>query len=49
MRKIFNTLYVMTPSAYVHLENDIARVDVAHKKKFRCRCTTLAARILPVS
>lgn len=35
MRQILNTLYVMTPNAYVHLENDTVRVDVEHEKKLQ--------------
>ena len=27
MQQILNTLYVMTPNAYVHLENDTLRVE----------------------
>ena len=33
MRHILNTLYVMTPNAYVHLENDTLRIEVGHEKK----------------
>jgi CRISPR-associated protein Cas1 len=35
MRQILNTLYVMTPNAYVHLENDTVRVDVEREKKLQ--------------
>jgi CRISPR-associated protein Cas1 len=35
MRQILNTLYVMTPNAYVHLENDTIRVDVEREKKLQ--------------
>ena len=35
MQQILNTLYVMTPNAYVHLENDTLRVDVEHEKKMQ--------------
>jgi CRISPR-associated protein Cas1 len=35
MRQILNTLYVMTPNAYVHLENDTLRIDVEHEKKMQ--------------
>ena len=35
MRQILNTLYVMTPNAYVHLENDTVRIDVEREKKFQ--------------
>ena len=34
-RQIENTLYVMTPNAYLHLENDTLRVDVEHVKKLQ--------------
>lgn len=33
--QIENTLYVMTPNAYLHLENDTLRVDVEHIKKLQ--------------
>lgn len=35
MRQILNTLYVMTPNAWVHLENDTVRVDVEREKKLQ--------------
>jgi CRISPR-associated protein Cas1 len=35
MRKILNTLYVMTPHSYLHLENDTLRVDVEHQKRMQ--------------
>lgn len=35
MRQILNTLYVMTPHAYVHLENDTLRIDVERQKKMQ--------------
>ena len=38
MRQILNTLYVMTPNAYVHLESDTLRIEVDRKKKMQCRC-----------
>src|SRR4030065_2695209 len=34
-RQILNTLYVMTPNSYLHLENDTVRVDVDHVKKLQ--------------
>lgn len=34
-RQILNTLYVMTPNSYLHLENDTVRVDVEHEKKLQ--------------
>lgn len=33
--QIQNTLYVMTPQAYVHLENATVRIDVDHEKKLQ--------------
>jgi CRISPR-associated protein Cas1 len=33
--QLLNTLYVMTPGAYVHLENDTLRVDVERDKKMQ--------------
>ena len=35
MRQILNTLYVMTPNAYVHLENDTLRIEVNREKKLQ--------------
>lgn len=35
MRQILNTLYVMTPHAYVHLENDTLRIDVERQKRMQ--------------
>ena len=35
MRQILNTLYVMTPNAYVHLENDTLRIEVEREKKLQ--------------
>lgn len=35
MRQILNTLYVMTPNAYLHLDNDTLRIDVDHQKKMQ--------------
>jgi len=35
MRTIQNTLYVMTPQSYLHLENDTLRVDVEREKKLQ--------------
>jgi CRISP-associated protein Cas1 len=34
-RQILNTLYVMTPNSYLHLENDTLRVDIEHEKKLQ--------------
>jgi CRISPR-associated protein Cas1 len=35
MRQILNTLYVMTPHSYLHLENDTLRVDVDREKRMQ--------------
>lgn len=35
MHAIQNTLYVMTPQAYAHLENATIRIDVDHEKKLQ--------------
>jgi len=35
MRQILNTLYIMTPNAYAHLENDTIRIDVEREKKLQ--------------
>lgn len=35
MHTVQNTLYVMTPNAYVHLENATVRIDVEHEKKLQ--------------
>jgi len=35
MHQILNTLYVMTPNAYVHLENETLRVEVEGEKKLQ--------------
>ena len=35
MRQILNTLYVMTPNAYVRLENETLRVEVEGEKKLQ--------------
>lgn len=35
MHTIQNTLYVMTPNAYAHLENATVRIDVEHEKKLQ--------------
>ena len=33
MQQILNTLYITTPQAYAHLENDTVRIDVEREKK----------------
>ena len=35
MLTVQNTLYVMTPQAYAHLENATVRIDVEHEKKLQ--------------
>lgn len=35
MHTLQNTLYVMTPNAYAHLENTTVRIDVEHEKKLQ--------------
>jgi CRISPR-associated protein Cas1 len=35
MYRIQNTLYVMTPNAYAHLENATLRIDAEHQKKLQ--------------
>jgi CRISPR-associated protein Cas1 len=35
MHTLLNTLYVMTPQAYVHLENATVRIDVEHEKRLQ--------------
>ncbi|MDD5364579.1 MAG: type I-C CRISPR-associated endonuclease Cas1c [Gallionellaceae bacterium] len=35
MYTLLNTLYVMTPHAYAHLENATVRIDVEHEKKLQ--------------
>lgn len=35
MHTLLNTLYVMTPHAYAHLENATVRIDVEHEKKLQ--------------
>ncbi len=34
-RQLLNTLYVMTPNSYLHLENDTLQIDVEHVKKLQ--------------
>jgi CRISPR-associated protein Cas1 len=35
VRHLLNTLYIMTPGAYAHLENDTLRIDVEREKKMQ--------------
>lgn len=39
MRQILNTLYILTPNAYAHLENDTLRIDVERQRSCRCHYT----------
>ena len=34
VQQILNTLYITTPNAYAHLENDTLRIDVEREKRF---------------
>ena len=43
MQQFLNTLYVMTPNAYVHLENDTVRIDVEREKKLQAPLHHLGA------
>lgn len=36
MYQILNTLYIMTPNAYVHLDNDTVRIDVERQRNYKC-------------
>ena len=46
MRQLLNTLYVMTPNAYVRLENDTLRVEVEHEKKLQVPLHHLGAVVV---
>ena len=35
MQQILNTFYIMTPNAYLHLENDTIRIDVDREQKMQ--------------
>jgi CRISPR-associated protein Cas1 len=35
MYALQNTLYVMTPNAYAHLENNTVRIDVEREKRLQ--------------
>ena len=35
MRTLLNTLYVTTPHAYLHLDNDTVRIEVERETKLR--------------
>ena len=43
MQTLLNTLYVMTPNAYAHLENATIRIDVDHEKKLQVPLHHLAS------
>ncbi len=43
MHTLLNTLYVMTPGAYAHLENDTLRIDIEHVKRLQVPLHHLAA------
>lgn len=45
MYQILNTLYIMTPNAYVHLENDTVRIDVERQKKLQVPLHHLGALV----
>ncbi len=45
MQQILNTLYVMTPNAYVHLENDTLRIDIEREKKLQVPLHHLGAMV----
>jgi CRISPR-associated protein Cas1 len=35
MHTVLNTLYVMTPNAYAHLDNSTVRIEVERETKLR--------------
>ena len=35
MYQILNTLYIMTPNAYAHLENNTLRIDIEREKRLQ--------------
>ncbi len=45
MHTIQNTLYVMTPNAYAHLENSTLRIDIEHQKKLQVPLHHLAGLV----
>lgn len=46
MRQLENTLYVMTPNAYAHLENATVRIDVEREKKLQVPLHHLAGLVV---
>lgn len=46
MRQLENTLYVMTPNAYAHLENATVRIDVERVKKLQVPLHHLAGLVV---
>ena len=47
MHTLQNTLYVMTPQAYAHLENATLRIDVEREKKLQVPLHHIGARWRP--
>jgi len=47
MQTLLNTLYVMTPNAYAHLENATVRIDV--ERKNGCKSPFITCRASSVS
>ncbi len=45
MHNILNTLYVMTPQAYAHLENNTVRIDVERQKRLQVPLHHLAGLV----
>ena len=45
MHNILNTLYVMTPQAYAHLENATVRIDVEREKRLQVPLHYLAGLV----
>ena len=43
MQTLLNTLYLMTPNAYAHLENATIRIDVDREKKLKVPLHHLAS------
>ena len=45
MHQILNTLYIMTPQSYAHLDNHTVSVDVEHEKKLQVPLHHLGALV----
>ena len=45
MHTIQNTLYVMTPHAYAHLENATVRIDVEHENEVSSEANVSEANV----